>query len=527
MSQFIASDGTQEPERFVLVGDVVTMDTQRTVVRAARVCINAGAIDAVVPAGQPLPDPYRGAFVVETGGTLFPGLIALHDHLSYNMMPLWAVPRKFTNRSQWLAPDPSYQQLVAAPAKILGQNVDLDYLRAIVRFVECRSLFGGVTTTQGLTSNTSAGDRPYYNGVLRIAERPLNDWPAAEDQVLDYKSQQDVIDKLVPALQKPRPFTYHLSEGTDAAARQHFLDLHLPDGSWAINSRLTCIHCVGLQDSDFATLAHSAGMVWSPLSNVLLYGATANVPAALTQGVSLALGADWSPSGSKNLLGELKVARAVSQVLGFPLSNADIMAAVTSTPAKMLGWDRYVGSVQAGLRADLLVLDGQHTDPYAALISAKENSINAILIDGRPRLGSAELVKPSKEPTEPVRIGGRTYLVDYAEKADDPLTGMSLATATAKLAYGLWHLPELSESLRDGALLATDHTARTRPRLVLDFDPLNNLRPESVAARLSDAPLQRMVLDPITLIDDQQFKPRVLENPNVPGEIKEALSAAL
>ena len=42
-------------------------------------------------------------------------------------------------------------------------------------------------------------------------------------------------------------------------------------------------------------------MIWSPLSNLLLYGATVNIKAAVGRGRPLGLGPDWSPSGSKNL----------------------------------------------------------------------------------------------------------------------------------------------------------------------------------------------------------------------------------
>ena len=49
-------------------------------------------------------------------------------------------------------------------------------------------------------------------------------------------------------------------------------------------------------------------IVWSPFSNLWLYRGTTDVLAARAAGVRICLGADWSPSGSKNLLGELKVA---------------------------------------------------------------------------------------------------------------------------------------------------------------------------------------------------------------------------
>ena len=48
--------------------------------------------------------------------------------------------------------------------------------------------------------------------------------------------------------------------------------------------------------------------MWSPFSNLWLYRDTTDVLAARAAGVRVCLGADWSPSGSKNLLGELKVA---------------------------------------------------------------------------------------------------------------------------------------------------------------------------------------------------------------------------
>ncbi|WP_426780430.1 hypothetical protein [Pseudomonas aeruginosa] len=77
-------------------------------------------------------------------------------------------------------------------------------------------------------------------------------------------------------------------------------------------------------------------MASSPLSNLLLYGETADVAAAKATGVAIALGRDWSPSGSKNLPGELKTARLVSE-LG---KKADILILEVLTPIRMSNWSR-------------------------------------------------------------------------------------------------------------------------------------------------------------------------------------------
>ena len=53
-----------------------------------------------------------------------------------------------------------------------------------------------------------------------------------------------------------------------------------------------------------------AKLVWSPKSNVVLYGTTTNIPLARSKGVPVALAPDWSLSGSVNILDELRFAAA-------------------------------------------------------------------------------------------------------------------------------------------------------------------------------------------------------------------------
>src|SRR5947199_10805312 len=99
-------------------------------------------------------------------------------------------------------------------------------------------------------------------------------------------------------------------------------------------------------------------LVWSPFSNLWLYGQTTDVATAQKNGMRICLGADWSPSGSKSLLGELKVAdlhiHAHHLTKQFP--SQAICAMATCNPADALGWDQQLGRLKTGLRADFLVL---------------------------------------------------------------------------------------------------------------------------------------------------------------------------
>src|SRR4029078_3348466 len=81
------------------------------------------------------------------------------------------------------------------------------------------------------------------------------------------------------------------------------------------------LHGTALERSDFPAMraapptradgtgdGRGAKLVWSPLSNLLLYGKTTNVYDALAEGVLVSLGTDWTPSGARPLLHELQIA---------------------------------------------------------------------------------------------------------------------------------------------------------------------------------------------------------------------------
>ena len=84
--------------------------------------------------------------------------------------------------------------------------------------------------------------------------------------------------------------------------------------------------------------------MWSPFSNLWLYRGTTDVLAARAAGVRICLGADWSPSGSKNLLGELKVVDLWNRTkLGGELTAQEICAMATCNPADAINWGERSG----------------------------------------------------------------------------------------------------------------------------------------------------------------------------------------
>lgn len=525
--------------KFVLVGRVVTMDRTLTVLANGAVYVDGNTISAVADRNAPPPPGFSGATTVDTAGIIFPGLIELHNHLSYDALELWRVPQKFTNRGQWQN-NADYKANVSQPMTTIASSRDARLLAAVARYAETKCLFGGVATSQGISLK---GDNmeTSYRSAMRVVDDPSDkQFPRARTCIPDVSASDWT--KFKTELEKASCMLLHLSEGLDTAARDAFLALKQGD-QWAITSALAGIHCAALQPQDFAVMRENgASAVWSPLSNLLLYGGTTDIKSALAVGLDIALGSDWSPSGSKNLLNELKVAKIANDVLDIGLADQDIVAMVTSTPARIVKWDGLVGSVSAGKRADFIVIAAPASaDPYGSLINARETDLILLVIDGQPVLGTAALMSALGETGETVRLGSTTRIINYG--AGDPrLPPLTFAQAKSAMADALSRLPTLLDDEKEGRGVA-GHTlaAPVGPQLRLALDEEHSggfaLRPRlpfngrptgpdaAFTAAAKPLPLRALPLDPPTVTDDPNYGAILQAQTNIPPAIKAGLKS--
>lgn len=414
------------------------------------VYVESGSIVAVQDRAQAAPAAFEGVRILETGGTLFPGLIELHNHLSYNALPLWfPVPKVFGNRDQW-ARLKDYRRLISGPMTVLGKTPRL--LPSLVRYVEMKCLLGGVTTSQGIRLASNAGVGRFYRGIVRNVEQTDDaDLPEVDARIPDVaaKDAKAFLARLEKASGR-KCLLLHLSEGTDESARKHFLALEVAPRQWAINDALAGIHAAALTGPDFDVLArHKGAMVWSPLSNLLLYGDTAHVDLAKAAGVRIGLGSDWSPSGSKNLLGELKVASLVSASRPRGLFRTrEIVAMATRNAADILKWSKALGSLEAGKRADLLVIEGAGGDPYDSLIKAKETDVRLVMINGVARYGVPQLMDALVPLEKTITVAGEKRRLFLRQETSDPdVAQVPLDTATETLGEAFRDIIKLARDL--------------------------------------------------------------------------------
>lgn len=234
---------------------------------------------------------------------VLPGLIDPHNHMSFNTLPPWRHgQRLFNNRGEWRN-------------EIGGDLYDARPPRGdpvAARYNELRLLMAGTTSVHKAEDTRSSHDH------VRNLDRGddahglgYGDWDFTEcvfplfdscGAAPDYDEGDNI----------PRVrYVAHLSEGIDSASRDEF-DEFVEQNQ--LGERTTLVHCVACAGRELSAVrAAGAHIVWSPQSNIDLYGQTTDVATALNMGIVVALGPDWSASGTMNQLSEMKCAQRVSK----------------------------------------------------------------------------------------------------------------------------------------------------------------------------------------------------------------------
>lgn len=390
-------------ETWVLQGTLLTPDS---VIENGRVVVEDQKI-VDVGRGAALPSAAR---IIPVNGIVLPAFIDLHNHLVWNVFPRWRPARKFSNRYEW-QDIPEYSRVLSTPqgrmiADGLGCKANL--------FAEVKAIAGGTASLVGSFGRPGAADGnkcdeglarnlDFRPGFPPYPPGPEDCAKAGDPSGFPPGSLGVVVNEVFPLEAAHERFTYykceikngrlrsvvmHLAEGSssDSAAHREFRMLK---GQKLLSEGLIIIHGAALTLPDFQEMrANDVGLIWSPRSNEELYGGTANIPAAMHAGVTIALAPDWSPTGSAGMLQELNYAATRYSFV----KPEQLVAMATSIPAQLARVDDKIGKLEKGLYADLLVVRPRGGSPYAAVVTATPADIQLVMIGGQPVYGDYDLM---------------------------------------------------------------------------------------------------------------------------------------
>jgi cytosine/adenosine deaminase-related metal-dependent hydrolase len=382
---------------------------------------------------------YADAAVVKCTDTVIsPGLINPHDHISFaNNPPATHGTERFEHRHDWRVGKRGHTKIStrgSAPGDV-------------VRAAELRFLLSGATSTAG------AGGA---SGLLRNLDSTPANLEGLEGVKIvnsDTFPLKDTSGTLVaegcdgysPSRIKTTDITRydgylpHISEGIDKEARNETL-CQVADPNDLLQKQTAVVHGIAVNAEDIAKYrADQTALIWSPRSNIDLYGDTAPVVEYDNSGVQIALGTDWLPSGSMNMTRELACANELNEKhFGKHFSSRKIWQMVTTNAAFAVGMHKHIGMLKAGYVADVAFFSSQYWKRHAAVTRANTEDVLLVLRGGQPMVGDAAIVDLAP-------VGGASCealdVCGIAKKAcvnkDEPSTDLAKVKAAGEAVYQL------------------------------------------------------------------------------------------
>ncbi|MBX3214653.1 MAG: amidohydrolase family protein [Labilithrix sp.] len=325
-----------------------------------------------------------------TGSVISPGLINGHDHTDYaSAPPIVHGKTRWNHRHGWRT-GAGGEEEVNSPRRSEDAKV--------IAGAELRFVLGGATSVNGsggvpglLRNLANYQDQSQLEGLegptVFFDTFPLGD---ANGTLRESGCSYPQTRSPGSAFANGTTYSPHVSEGLNAAARNEFTCLK---GSH-VREKTAIIHGVGLDANDVDVIAKAnAKVIWSPRTNVDLYGNTAPVTLMKTMGVTLALGTDWLASGSMNVLRELACADSLNEkYFDKAFDDKELFEMATKNAAIALGIESQVGTLAAGQLADIAVFSAGAGKDYRAVIGAGVEDVLLVLRGGKPLYGDASVI---------------------------------------------------------------------------------------------------------------------------------------
>jgi 5-methylthioadenosine/S-adenosylhomocysteine deaminase len=162
-------------------------------------------------------------------------------------------------------------------------------------------------------------------------------------------------------------------------------------------------HCVHLDTEEMETLARTkTNVAHCPSSNLKLGSGLARVAEMLARRIPVSLGADGAACNNRlDMFTEMRTAALLQKLAHGPevLPAGRVLRMATIDGARALGLEKEIGSLEAGKRADAIVvsLDQLHSSPQrdivsALVYSAVASDVRATVIDGQVLMRDGELL---------------------------------------------------------------------------------------------------------------------------------------
>jgi 5-methylthioadenosine/S-adenosylhomocysteine deaminase len=487
----------EKVDRILTNATVVTMDEAYNIYAPGALATRGNRIFAVGPMDQILA-AYEADEQIDCGGkVMIPGLINAHTHAAMTLLrgladdlrlDVWLLGYMMPVEREFVSPEfCRVGTLIACAEMIKGGTTcmaDMYYFEDAVAEAVAQAGMRAVCSQTVL--KFPAPDAASFEDSLAAARAFIERWkdhPLIVPSVAPhapYTCTPDILDACHQlAGEFDVPLHIHLSETLQEVEdwRERY---GMPVIPWVkklglLAGKVIAAHCVHIDEGEIHTLEKAnTGIAHNPSSNLKLASGFAPVTEMLEAGLNVGVGTDGASSNNDlDMFEEMRLAAFIAKVVTHDPTAAparQVLEMATRMGAKALHLDDITGSLAAGKRADLVLVDLEtaHNTPhfnreldavYSRLVyAAKSSDVRDVMVDGRWLLRDGELQTIQLEPllraadeyahqidrflidregsvlSKLIAIGGaeqeESYEVQIKVKISDP------APALAKLASG-------------------------------------------------------------------------------------------
>ncbi|MBN2047688.1 MAG: amidohydrolase family protein [Anaerolineaceae bacterium] len=411
---------------------IITMDESFHQFEPGALVVIGDTITAVGPQAEIESQFSTADQVIDCGGKiLMPGLVNVHTHVPMTLLrgladdlrlDVWLMGYMMPVEREFVSPE--FVRLgtkLACAEMIRGGTTSFADMYYFEDDIADETAKAGMRAVCGESVlKFPSPDASAFEDSMAYAETFIQKWQGHELIVptiaphAPYTCTDEILEKSAQLAKKYNvPLHTHLSETSQEVENMRHENgmpvIPYVKKQGLFEAKVIAAHCVHLDDGEIHTLLHhGAGVAHNPSSNVKLASGIAPIKQMLDHGLKVGIGTDGPGSNNDlDMFEEIRLASFLSKVstgdpTALPAKTAMLMG--TRMGASVLGLDHITGSLEAGKRADLILVDisDMHNMPrfshntdniYAQLVyAAKSSDVSDVMINGNFVLREKQLL---------------------------------------------------------------------------------------------------------------------------------------
>jgi 5-methylthioadenosine/S-adenosylhomocysteine deaminase len=399
-------------------GLIITVNSDFDIIENGVVCISNGTIHSIEARLNDKPLPEAKEIIDTNGGIIMPGLVNTHTHLPMTLfrgladdlpLALWLDKFIFPCEAKHLTPETVRLGTLVACAEML--------------------LSGTTACCDGYFFENDVASAVYTSGIRGVLGQGVIDFPApgVPDPSDNIKNALGYVEKwqgvsplITPSIFCHSPYTccqatlkkakvacdskallfqIHAAETKSEYVRiqteQRTTPVKYLDRIGILDENTLMVHGIWLDDDDIKIIAKRRSKIsHNPQSNMKLASGIAPVPSLINAGVTVGLGTDGCASNNDlDLFREMDTAAKLHKVNLFDPTVMDaktVLKMATIDGAKAIGLENYVGSLEPGKQADIIIIDTDKPhlvpmyNPVSHLIyTAQGSDVRDVMVAGK------------------------------------------------------------------------------------------------------------------------------------------------